>query len=155
MCCGTLRHSEKISGLHSHRLRLNSTFTPATHRDTSSDLLTDWSVIKVPQSYPHLIHRLIHSLFYTTDGVSRKYSIAILCGIVIIPSMKHKQNFFPTLNSALESEGLLESWELNFPPLPYGGSFSYTFQDGSKHGHYVSIYRETNGMYERPVHYKR
>jgi hypothetical protein len=66
-----------------------------------------------------------------------------------------KQNYFPTLNSALESEGLLESWELNFPPLSYDSSFSYTFDDGSKHGHYVSVYRDSDGRYERPVHYKR
>lgn len=73
----------------------------------------------------------------------------------IILSMTHKQNFFPTLNSALESEGLLESWELNFPPLSYDSTFSYTFDDGSKHGHYVSLYRDSEGRYERPVHYKR
>lgn len=36
-CCGTLRHSEKISGVHSHRLRLNSNHSHPTHRDTSSD----------------------------------------------------------------------------------------------------------------------
>jgi len=66
-----------------------------------------------------------------------------------------KQNYFPTLNSALESEGLLESWALNFPPLSYDSTFSYTFDDGSKYGHYVSVYRDSNGRYERPVHYKR
>ena len=66
-----------------------------------------------------------------------------------------KQNFFPTLNSALESEGLLESWALNFPPLSYDSTYSYTFDDGSKHGHYVSVYRDSGGRYERPVHYKR
>jgi len=66
-----------------------------------------------------------------------------------------KQNYFPTLNSALESEGLLESWAINFPALSYDSTFSYTFDDGSKHGHYVSVYRDSDGRYERPVHYKR
>jgi hypothetical protein len=36
-CCGTLRHSVEFTGVGSHRLRLNKNFTPATHRDTSSD----------------------------------------------------------------------------------------------------------------------
>ena len=80
--------------------------------------------------------------------------IAIPTSTAIILYMM-KQNFFPTLNSALESEGLLESWALNFPPLSYDSTYSYTFDDGSKHGHYVSVYRDSGGRYERPVHYKR
>ena len=67
----------------------------------------------------------------------------------------YKQNFFPTLNAALDSEGLLDSWEITFPPIPYSGTFSYTFQDGTRYGHYVSVYRNENGLYERPVHYSR
>ena len=82
------------------------------------------------------------------------FPIAIPTISAIMPSMT-KQNFFPTLNSALESEGLLESWALNFPPLSYDSTFSYTFDDGSKYGHYVSVYRDSEGRYERPVHYKR
>ena len=66
-----------------------------------------------------------------------------------------KQNWFDTLNAALESEGLLESWEMHFPPIPYSGTYSYTFDDGSKYGRYVSIYRDSSGRYERPVNYKR
>jgi hypothetical protein len=31
----------------------------------------------------------------------------------------------------------------------------WTWDDGSKHGHLVSVYRDERGMYERPVHYKR
>ena len=111
--------------------------------------------------FPSTFQKDIHILSTDLSTVSfiqhtkfpSKYSIAILSGIAIIPSMQ--QNFFPTLNAALESEGLLESWELTFPPIPYSGSFSYTFDDGSKHGHYVSLYRDQDGRYERPVHYKR
>lgn len=66
-----------------------------------------------------------------------------------------KQNFFPTLNAALESEGLVESWEIHFTPIQYGETRSWTWEDGSKHGHLVSVYRDERGMYERPVHYKR
>lgn len=66
-----------------------------------------------------------------------------------------KQNWFNTLNDALESEGLLDSWEIHFSPINYGKSFSWTWQDGSKNGHFISIYRDERGMYERPVHYRR
>ena len=80
--------------------------------------------------------------------------IAISHNTCIIQSMM-KQNWFETLNAALESEGLIESWELNFQPIGRDQNFSYTFQDGSLYGHLVSIYRAENGRYERPVHYKR
>ncbi|MCK5018350.1 MAG: hypothetical protein KAS32_14930 [Candidatus Peribacteraceae bacterium] len=66
----------------------------------------------------------------------------------------NKQNWFPTLNDALESEGLVESWPLGIN-LEYDQTHSYTFDDGSKHGRYVSIYRSSNGNYERPITYKR
>lgn len=65
-----------------------------------------------------------------------------------------KQNYFETLNAALDSEGLIESWPLG-KSLQYGETFSYTFDDGSRYGRYVSIYRDTNGRYERPVSYRR
>jgi len=64
-------------------------------------------------------------------------------------------NYFDTLNSALQSEGLLETWQIHFDPIKYGQTFGYTFQDGTKYGHYVSIYRDDSGRYERPIHYKR
>ena len=73
----------------------------------------------------------------------------------IIQSMMTKQNWFPTLNDALDAEGLLESWDLSYPPIGYGQTFTYTWEDGSKYGHLVSVYRETDGKYERPVHYSR
>jgi hypothetical protein len=67
-----------------------------------------------------------------------------------------KQNWFNTLNEALESENLLDSWDCYFPPIGYGQTFSYTWNDGSRYGHYVSIYRDDHtGKYERPVHYAR
>lgn len=66
-----------------------------------------------------------------------------------------KQNWFNTLNESLQSEGLLESWECTWQPILYGQTMSYTWDNGTKHGHYVSIYRDNNGRYERPVHYNR
>lgn len=66
-----------------------------------------------------------------------------------------KQNWFDTLNAALESEGLLDSWELHFRPIGYDQTFSWTWQDGSRYGRQVSIYRDDQGRYERPVHYAR
>ena len=66
------------------------------------------------------------------------------------------KNWFPTLNDALESEGLLETWECTHPPIAYGETVSYTYQDGSRYGRYVSIYRDNvSGLYERPITYKR
>lgn len=69
--------------------------------------------------------------------------------------MAVKKNWFPTLNQALESEDLLDSWDCSWPPTNYGETRSYDFDDGSRYGHHVSIYRNCEGMYERPVHYKR
>lgn len=66
-----------------------------------------------------------------------------------------KQNWFDTLNGSLESEGLLEAWDITFRPIAYGETYSWTWEDGSKYGHYISIYRDSNGRYERPVHYRR
>ena len=62
---------------------------------------------------------------------------------------------FNTLNEALESEGLLEAWDIAFPPIQYGQNFYWTWEDGSRYGHYICIYRNECGLYERPVHYKR
>ena len=66
-----------------------------------------------------------------------------------------KQNYFPTLNAALEAEGLIEAWDCMDAPIRYGESRMWTWDDGSKRGHFVSIYRDERGMYERPVHYAR
>lgn len=65
------------------------------------------------------------------------------------------KNRFSTLNEALESENLMDSWLMEFAPIQYGETRQYTWQDGSKYGHLVSITRFEDGCYERPVHYKR
>lgn len=63
------------------------------------------------------------------------------------------QNWFNTLYEALEAEGLLEHWNGQY--LSYGDTKSCTYDDGTRFGHYVSVYRDERGMYERPVHYAR
>ena len=65
-----------------------------------------------------------------------------------------KQNWFDTLNAALESEGLVDMWEFGLN-INYGQTVSMTAEDGTKYGHYITIYRSDTGSYERPVHYKR
>ena len=47
--------------------------------------------------------------------------------------------YFNTLNEALESQNLLHTWEISFPPIQYGETFSYTYDDGTKYGYYTSV----------------
>lgn len=65
------------------------------------------------------------------------------------------QNRFPTLNAALESEGLEGTWDFSYPSLQYGQTFGYTYDNGTRYGLYVSVHRFDDGMYERPISYKR
>lgn len=39
--------------------------------------------------------------------------------------------------------------------VAYGETFSFTFDDGSRRGRYVSVYRDETGRYERPILYRR
>ena len=59
-----------------------------------------------------------------------------------------QQNWFPTLNAALDAADMVGSWPLG-KNLSYGENFSFITDDF----YHVSVYRETNGMYERPVVY--
>lgn len=65
------------------------------------------------------------------------------------------QNWFNTLNESLESEGLLEAWDISMSPIGHGEYRRWTWDDGSKFGHEIIIFREIDGRYERPVHYSR
>lgn len=57
------------------------------------------------------------------------------------------KNWFATLNDALDSEGLLDLW-------PVGGTLNYGDTKGlAKDGTWLSVYRDDQGRYERPVHY--
>ena len=63
------------------------------------------------------------------------------------------KNKFETLSEALEAENISHMWDLR--PVAYDQTLSLTFDDGTRYGHFVSVYREERGLYERPVHYKR
>jgi len=71
-----------------------------------------------------------------------------------VKKMKHLQNWFNTLNESLEAEGLVESFPIG-NSIAYGATFDYTIADGTRYGHYVTIYRNNEGKYERPIHYAR
>lgn len=58
-----------------------------------------------------------------------------------------QQNWFPTLNAALEAEGLVSLWPLG-KNIGYGQTV-----DAVAGGRYISVYRDERGMYERPIHY--
>lgn len=66
---------------------------------------------------------------------------------------EYKTNWFPTLFEALDSEGIAHMWDGSH--IPYRMTLGCTYDDGTRFGHYVSIYRDERGMYERPVHYAR
>jgi hypothetical protein len=68
-----------------------------------------------------------------------------------------KQNWFETLVEALEAENLLDSWDaMTMPSISYGETRQWTWEDGTRYGHFISIYRhDQTGRYKRPVHYKR
>lgn len=63
------------------------------------------------------------------------------------------QNWFNTLSEALEAENIAHMWDMK--PIAYGETVSLTYNDGTRYGHYVSVYRDSNGLYERPIHYRR
>ena len=61
------------------------------------------------------------------------------------------KNFFPTLNDALESEGLVKDW-----PLGSNIMYNQPVQNiVTRHNEYhlISVYRNEQGYYERTIHY--
>jgi hypothetical protein len=67
--------------------------------------------------------------------------------------MFNRENWFKTLTEALEAENISHMWPNT--PIAYGQTIGLTYDDGTRYGHYVSVYRDSNGLYERPIHYKR
>ena len=63
------------------------------------------------------------------------------------------KNWFNTLHEALEAECIEHMWDNRH--IPYDTTLSLTYDDDTRYGHYVSVYRDNTGMYERPIHYKR
>jgi hypothetical protein len=58
------------------------------------------------------------------------------------------QNWFPTLNAALEAEDLVHHWPVG-KNIGYGETVSF-----ASRGRWITVYRETNGRYERPISYQ-
>jgi len=67
-------------------------------------------------------------------------------------SRHSKQNWFPTLNAALEAEGLIDFWPFG-QNISYGETARINYEDETGHPRVMVIYRNDTGMYERPVHY--
>lgn len=63
-----------------------------------------------------------------------------------------KQNWFDTLNDALNSEDLTEFWPLG-SNVQYGQTVSHIIGEG-KEQRFISVFRENDGRYERPIQYK-
>ena len=57
------------------------------------------------------------------------------------------KNYFDTLNKALESEGLVDQWTTG-TNINYGETVQVNTGE-----RLISVYRNSNGRYERPVHY--
>jgi hypothetical protein len=57
------------------------------------------------------------------------------------------KNYFDTLNQALESEGLVDQWTTG-TNISYGETVQVNTGE-----RLISVYRNSNGRYERPVHY--
>ena len=71
----------------------------------------------------------------------------------------YKRNYFPTLNDALDAEGLTALWPCG-SNIQYGQTVRHVVETGETYGkrnepclHVISVYRDERGMYERPVHY--
>ena len=65
--------------------------------------------------------------------------------------MKVRCNWFPTLREALDSEGLSDLWPWD-SSIAYGQNVRHIVEyEGVSR--LISVYRETDGRYERPVHY--
>lgn len=55
--------------------------------------------------------------------------------------------WFETLNDALESENLVDYWPLGVN-IEYDRTVAF-----ASNGKWISVYRDNNGRYERPIHY--
>ena len=60
---------------------------------------------------------------------------------------------YKTLSDSLESENIAHMWDGR--PIAYDQTIELTYDDGTRYGHYVSVYRDERGMNEQPIHYPR
>ena len=69
-------------------------------------------------------------------------------------------SYYPTLNAALESQGLVEYWPMG-SNIQYGQTVSHNVQTGVRKVHgkdvpvikHISVYRDERGLYETPIAY--
>lgn len=74
--------------------------------------------------------------------------------------MQAPKQWYPTLNSALDSQGLTEYWPLG-SNINYGQTVSHMVQTGTKIKRgkevpvmkFISVYRNEVGSYEAPISY--
>lgn len=66
-------------------------------------------------------------------------------------STYHRRCYFGTLGEALDSEGLVDLWPNR--AVAYGETVRVVVDDGSRHGRLISVYRDNEGRYERPITY--
>jgi hypothetical protein len=59
----------------------------------------------------------------------------------------NSQNWFNTLNAALEAEGLVSAWPVGVT-MTYNETVSF-----AKGGRFITVYRSNSGFYERPISY--
>ena len=60
---------------------------------------------------------------------------------------------YQTLNEALDSVNLIDAWDITYPAIDHGETRRWTWDDGSRYGRLISVYRDEKGLYETPVHY--
>ena len=85
--------------------------------------------------------------------------LGLTCGDVKVMTQEsdYKRNWFYSLNDALVSENLMHTWSISYGGLAYGETKRYYYEevDGDlKSTRVVIMYRDENGRYERPTHYK-
>ncbi len=115
------------------------------------DIMNDWVDRLTIRTFNEDLKKVFPYLYKIMDESDlpvRELGVDDLLG----EGSEHKQNWFPTLNAALESEGLIDQW-------PFGRSVSYGeharvhTEDESGHPRFIAIYRNEEGLYERPIHY--
>ena len=99
---------------------------------------------------------------YQVTKVDSYYQLANQC--ICAYNYNHRQQQYKpgekpmryqTLNESLASVNLIDAWDITYPAIDYCETRRWTWQDGSKYGRLISVYRDQNGLYETPVHYAR
>ena len=103
--------------------------------------------------------------FIAKAGIAKAYRMSDRKWCVVVTKSdlneeKWSGNWYPTLNAALKSQGLVDLWPLG-SNINYGETVHHTVQTGVKIKHgkevpvmkHISVYRNERGMYEAPISY--